>query len=249
MTSLEHLSPSLDTRESREFASEIKFRIPLDLGLEIRGWARRSLAPDPFAGGECGDTYRTTSLYFDTPSFDVLHRTGSFGRSKYRVRRYGDSEGVFLERKLKTRDRVSKRRSVIPVGDLELLERQPQRGWAGHWFHRRIEARLLQPVCQISYLRTARIGTAASGPIRLTMDQDVRALPVSRLAFHPADRGTPLAEGYVILELKFRRDVPELFAQLIETFGLESHTVSKYRLASAAGGCVAGWPAAVESAA
>src|SRR5262245_38313366 len=156
MTPSEHLSPSLQVRESYELASEVKFWIPSELAVEVRAWARRSLARDPYAGGDSGDSYRTTSLYFDTPAFHVLRKEGSFGRSKYRVRRYGESEGVFLERKLKTRDLVSKRRSVIGVDDLRRLEQVPRHGWAGHWFHRRIEARLLRPVCQISYLRTAR---------------------------------------------------------------------------------------------
>jgi hypothetical protein len=33
----------------------------------------------------------------------VFHRRGSFGRSKYRIRRYGEAQVGFLERKLKTR--------------------------------------------------------------------------------------------------------------------------------------------------
>jgi|RhiMethySRZTD1v2_1073278.scaffolds.fasta_scaffold398915_2 hypothetical protein len=247
----EHLSPSLDVRESREFASEIKFCVPSELGVEIRGWARQWLAPDPYAGGEMGDTYRTASLYFDTAGFEVLRRAGSFGRSKYRIRRYGDSQGVFLERKLKTRNMVSKRRSVIGMEDLERLESSPQRGWTGHWFHRRIAARLLQPVCQISYHRTARVGSGSYGAIRLTIDQEVCALPAGRLAFHSGDPGTPLTDGHMIVELKFRRTVPPQFAQLIENFRLEPQPVSKYRLAAAIDGCVAGWYGsdAVESAA
>lgn len=236
--------------DSPEFATEIKFLVPADLGAEIRCWSRRHLAPDPYAGGEMGDSYRTTSLYFDTEGFDVLRRTGSFGRSKYRVRRYGESDGVFLERKMKTRNLVGKRRSLIPAADLERLGREPLRGWPGHWFHRRIAARLLRPVCQIAYSRTARVGVADSGPIRMTLDQEVRALPVESAAFRP-EAGVPLADGEMILELKFRRTVPAVFQELMETFRLQPQAVSKYRLASAVEGCIAGWTAeaAVESAA
>src|ERR1051326_6112390 len=237
-----HISPSLDVRENRELAAEIKFLVPSPLGGEIRAWARQWLAPDPHAGGDLGDTYRTTSIYFDTGDFDVLRKTGSFGKSKYRIRRYGENQGVFLERKLKTRDLVSKRRSVIDVADLPRLgDTEPRRGWGGYWFHRRIQARMLQPVCQISYLRTARVGAGSFGPIRLTLDQDIRALPVIRTAFRHAHPGTLLSEHYLILELKFRRAIPELFRHLIATFRLEPQAVSKYRLAAAAPGCVAGW--------
>jgi hypothetical protein len=245
----EHLSPSLEVRENREFASEIKFPVPAGLGGEIRSWARHWLAPDPHAGGDLGDTYRTTSIYFDTGNFDVLQKTGSFAKSKYRIRRYGDSQAAFLERKLKTQDLVSKRRSVIDVADLACLgHAKPRRGWAGYWFHRRIQARLLSPVCQISYLRTARVGIGSFGPIRLTLDQDLRALPVSRTAFHHQSPGPPLSE-HLILELKFRRSLPELFHQLIETFGLHPQSVSKYRLAASTPECVAGWVARAQPAA
>lgn len=238
----EHLSPSLEVREHRELAAEIKFPVPSALGTEIRRWARHYLAADPHAGGELGDTYRTTSIYFDTEEFDVLLKTGSYAKSKYRIRRYGDSPMVFLERKLKTHDLVSKRRSLIDSSDLlRLGNHEPRRGWAGYWFHRRIQARFLRPVCQISYLRTARVGAGKFGPIRLTLDQDIRALPVSQTAFDHV-RGTPLSDERLILELKFRRAIPEVFQQLIETFRLEPKAMSKYRLAAAAPGCIPGAP-------
>src|SRR5262245_27025776 len=97
------MSPSTATRERREFASEIKFLISPELADQVRRWARNALSPDPHAGGQAGDVYRITSLYFDTKSFDVFHHNSSFGRSKYRIRRYGNGEIAFLERKLKTK--------------------------------------------------------------------------------------------------------------------------------------------------
>ena len=65
----------------------------------LREWARAHLAPDHFGSGPHGDGYTTTSLYFETPGFDVYHRRGSYGRSKFRIRRYGEADIVFLERK------------------------------------------------------------------------------------------------------------------------------------------------------
>src|SRR4051812_19287964 len=102
---------STEIRENRAFASEIKFIVPGRAIDGLRAWARGRLRPDPYGGGPFGDTYQTNSLYFDTGRFDVLHRRGSFGRSKYRVRRYGSASEVFLERKLKKSDLVTKRRS------------------------------------------------------------------------------------------------------------------------------------------
>ena len=68
--------------------------------------------------GPHGDEYRITSLYFDTAAFDVLHARGSFGRSKYRVRRYGASEVVYLERKLRKPGLLHKRRTPTPLTDV-----------------------------------------------------------------------------------------------------------------------------------
>src|ERR1051325_2818997 len=103
---------STEICENRAFVSEIKFFVPADRVGGVRDWARARLRPDPYGGGPFGDTYDTNSLYFDTAEFDVFHRRGSFGRSKYRVRRYGDATEVFLERKLKTHDLASRRRST-----------------------------------------------------------------------------------------------------------------------------------------
>jgi VTC domain len=93
---------STEIRENRAFAAEIKYLVPPDRVDALRQWARARLSPDPYGSGPHGDTYQTNSLYFDTRDFDVFHRRGSFGRSKYRVRRYGDAPELFFERKLKT---------------------------------------------------------------------------------------------------------------------------------------------------
>src|SRR4030095_15869475 len=146
------MSPSTATRENREFASEIKFLISAELAEQVRRWARNALAPDPHAGGQSGDVYRITSLYFDTESFDVFHRNSSFGRSKYRIRRYGDAEIAFLERKLKTKGLLTKRRTIVPIRELPRLVDEPA-PWEGRWFQRRLQLRELVPVCQISYER------------------------------------------------------------------------------------------------
>ena len=233
------MSPSTDLRENCEFASEIKFLVSPALAEQIRDWARGRLAPDPNAAGESGDAYPVTSLYFDTEQFDAFHRKGSFGRSKYRVRRYGQSEITFLERKLKTRGLLAKRRSIVKLDELErLINACPERSWAGYWFHRRLLARGLEARCQISYHRTARIAMTQYGPIRLTLDENLRALPAAGVWFSEQN-GTCLLENQNILELKFRCEMPVLFKYLVEEFALNPQPVSKYRLAAIALGLVA----------
>ena len=241
------MSPSTDTRENREFAAEVKFLISRPLAEQIREWARARLSPDPNAAGAMQDTYRISSLYFDTEKFDVFRRTGSFGRSKYRIRRYGASDTIFLERKLKTRGMVSKRRTLVPMEDLSrLADQEPERGWLGFWYHRRLSAREVRPVCQIAYERTARVLMTQHGPIRLTLDENIRTVATERLKFQDASEGMLLAPNHVILELKFRQGLPSLFEVLTNEFSLVAQPVSKYRHAVAALGLMDGQEAPVD---
>ncbi len=220
------------TRETRAFASEIKFVVEPALAERLRAWAREHLDPDPHGGGPHGDAYTTTSLYFDTPDLDVFVRNGSYGRAKYRVRRYADGRVVFLERKLRTKRLLAKRRTVVPLEDLAWLEAEarPGENWPGLWMARRLAARSLAPVCQVSYARMARMADTPSGPARLTLDDGIRATSVDGLGFSDA-AGTPVLPDVQILELKFRTHLPGIFKQLVEEFRLEPQTASKYRLA------------------
>lgn len=226
-------SPSLDPASG--FAHELKFLLAAPLADEIRAWARQSLSADPYGAGPHADSYPITSLYLDTPAFDVLRRTGLCGRGKYRIRRYGASENVFLERKMKKRGMISKRRSEVSVEQLAYLAGGlPPLAWPGYWYHRRIEARELAPVCRISYERTARMATTANGPIRLTLDDGMRAAPAAGLRFDPGVEHLAIGGGHIVLELKFRQELPTLFQEMMARFELVPQPASKYRMAGAA---------------
>jgi hypothetical protein len=225
---------SAGARETRAFASEIKFVVPRALGAAIRDWARHHLGPDPHGSGAFGDEYRVTTIYFDSPEFDVYHRRGSFGRSKFRIRRYDDRAEVFLERKLRRPGMLTKRRTLIALSVLQRLELQSPDAWEGTWFERRLHLRRLRPVCELSYIRSAREGSSAAGPIRLTLDERLHASIAERPApgFH--NGGVGIFDASTIVELKYRSSPPLIFKQLVEEFGLRPQPVSKYRLAAAA---------------
>jgi hypothetical protein len=225
------MSPSLNSRENRHFAAEMKFRVNCAVAEQIRKWARSRMLPDPNAMGEAGDTYRITSIYFDTDAFDVLHRRGSFGRSKYRIRRYGESDLVFLERKLKTPVLLSKRRSAIGLEELQRLA-YGDSARTGKWFRRRLRARQLRPVCQVAYRRMARVAITAYGPIRLTLDDELHAAPADSLELSTAaDFAEVDGDQQLTLELKFLCAMPALFKQLVAEFALNPQSHSKYRRA------------------
>lgn len=217
-------------RDIRPSAHEIKFVVSSGLGHLIRETARLVLSPDPHATGPMSDEYRTTTLYFDTEEFAVFRRNGSYRRAKYRIRRYGQSNVVFLERKLRTRSVLSKRRSPMPVTDLgRLANGALESTWPGGWFSDRLRLRRLSPVCQLSYSRTARVGRNEHGAFRLTLDEDLSAQVVETTAFRDAD-GVELLAGQTILEMKFVNTMPAVFKRIIEDFRLEPTQVSKYRL-------------------
>jgi VTC domain len=243
-------------RETRPFASEVKFLVDASTGARIRDWARLHMEPDPHGTGPFGDEYRTTSLYFDTEAWDVFHRRGSFGRSKYRVRRYGDAASVFLERKLRKPGILVKRRTTVALETLDRLvtpDLDPE--WPGEWFRRRLQLRQINPVCLVSYARVARTAMTPDGAARLTLDADVQVAPQAGFEVAAwksertnggrertnggAARGGPLLaagaghavlDGQMILELKYRHNLPALFKRLVEEFALAPQRASKYRL-------------------
>jgi hypothetical protein len=212
----------------RGFTSELKFVVDAAVGQRIRDWARERLAADPHGVGECADRYRVSSVYFDTDARDVFHRRGSYGRSKYRIRRYEENETVFLERKLRTGDRLAKRRTSIAVATLPLIAGSTLNGDATAWFRRRIALRGLRPVCQVAYSRIARMANTPGGPVRLTLDDAVTAFTSDAFTFENRP-GLALLEGSAILELKYRGPIPVLFKDVIETFALRPRRWSKYR--------------------
>ena len=143
---------------------------------------------------------------------------------------------MFLERKLREPTVLAKRRTMTPLTALSRLDAgEPQSSWAGHWFHARLAARRLRPVCQVSYRRTARLGMAGGDCIRLTLDEGLAARPSIEAGFCD-DPGVAAIDGKQILELKFRYQTPALFKRLVEEFALTPQSASKYRFGMAATG-------------
>lgn len=184
--------------------------------------------------------YCVTTLCFDTRAFDVHRRNGSYGRAKYRIRRYNQAPDVFLERKLRTQDMLVKRRSLVALDTLgALLNGAGRSGHVQHWFSRRVAARRLGPICQISYTRVARQTVAAGVVSRLTVDTSVQAWPVDAPCFVEG-AGTGVVDNQAVVELKFAAAAPAVFKAVVERFALTPDTFSKYRFAMSGLGLVQG---------
>ena len=76
------------------------------------------------------------------------------------------------------------------------------------------------------------------GLIRLTLDDDIRALDANGLVFDGDKEGIRLTEEQNIIELKYHCEMPVLFKLLVEEFALNPQPISKYRLAAVALGLV-----------
>lgn len=218
-------------------AYELKFLLDETTARQVEVWLGPHLMLDPHADPALGNAYRVQSLYLDTPNRDVLHRRAPHRRRKFRLRRYGSGQGVFLERKARWGDRVAKRRGWVPAEEIERL-REPSAdpAWVGHWFHRRLLAYELRPVCQVSCERVAFIGSVEGQPVRATLDRKAHALLAADWNDGEPRGGVPFLTGQVILELKFRSSLPGLFRRLMQELMLNPGPVSKYRLAMQAWG-------------
>ena len=217
--------------EHNGYTAEIKFLVTEATGIRIREWARDRLTADPHGTGPHADEYRVSTLYLDTRSHDVFHRRGSYGRSKYRVRRYGDEQRVFLERKLRTSSRLAKRRTDIPLEELPLLKALETGDGHTKWFRSRVLVRQLEPVCRVSYLRTARFAETSAGRMRMTLDYSLTASTADGFTLDGVGPAT-LLPGQMILELKFRDAMPAVFRELADHFALVPGRSSKYRVAA-----------------
>lgn len=225
------LSPSLVGRQAgggSPDAYEIKFALSEDLARAVEARFAGVLAADPHADPTLGGAYAVTSLYTDTPAFDVYYREGRFATRKYRVRRYGSAAEAFLERKTVRDRRVRKRRTAMGVEAIERAIRS-QSG-ESEWFARQVDTRELRPICLVRYLRRAMFGLCPDGSaMRVTFDRSVRGAMASGWSFAPRTGERALLEGVVITEFKFAGVMPGPMKAVMTELTLTPHSMSKYR--------------------
>lgn len=73
-----------------------------------------------------------------------------------------------------------------------------------------------------------------NGPIRLTIDQDLRSRSVEEACFGEPTERTQILANQAVLELKYRLEMPVIFKLLVEEFALSPQPFSKYRQAAKA---------------
>ncbi len=208
----------------------MKFLLSEELAREVEERLASRLSLDPHADPSRGNGYHIRTLYCDTPQLDVFHRVGRYRLFKFRLRQYGVSPKVFLERKSKRGHLVRKRRSTIPLEQIGCFaDGPPTSGWEGDWYYRQLARNRFAPVCLIGYDRVAYYGTCSEGPLRLTFDRQIHGGLTSDWSLTPLETSQPLLTGLVVCEFKFRGALPSVFKSVIESLQLSPCGVSKYR--------------------
>jgi hypothetical protein len=218
--------------ESTEVLFERKFWLEDCAAERFLERAGEVLSPDSFSAK--AGSYEVHTLYFDTASLDVYHRAQGWRNAKFRVRRYGTEEVVYLEYKTKQEGCTRKVRTQVPASEIGLLAGDAHtEEWAGSWFRRQLLSLGLRPVCHVTYKRLALEGAVEGRAVRLTLDRDLHAGIETALDI-PKRPATPqpVMPGLSVVELKYADSMPESLDVLISAFALQRATMSKYRRAA-----------------
>lgn len=222
-------SPSLDPKKSGLAAYEFKFLLDETQARQVENHLASSMTLDPNSAAD--RSYHISTLYCDTPAFDVYHRRGRHRLSKFRIRRYGESNRVYLELKSKRKQEVRKRRTSIEIQRLNDLTQDCISDCLEALAYgrqlRRIDAR---PVVLIEYDRVAYFAPGPHGALRLTFDRQIRGGASQSWTLNRPPETFDLLRDRVVCEFKFRGAMPSLFKTVVQEMNLAVCGVSKYRL-------------------
>lgn len=228
--SIETQSPSLRRLQGdTQPACELKLLLNEEQALAVEDRCRSDLMLDPHCTNQPSPGYHIKSLYCDTPQWDVYYRRNRYRLFKFRVRQYGSSTQVYLERKSKKGIEVRKKRWCISLQQLSQLNDGAGQAWEGSWFQSQLVRNRLGPVCLIEYDRVAYYGSSGDEPVRLTFDRNIEGGLFKQWSMTSHAMKLPLLNNLVVCEFKFRGNMPPLFKNLIHDLCLTTSGVSKYR--------------------
>jgi hypothetical protein len=216
---------------------ELKYRVSEAQALALAGYVRAFMEPDPHAPG---GKYVLSSLYLDTHDLRLCREslTGVKNRLKLRIRCYSDEPEApcFLEIKRRINQVIVKSRSCVPRCVVPpLLER----GWSpsalglgctdaslAQFLYYRAQLQAC-PLLRVRYERESYQNPRDD--VRVTFDRQLSVLPTAAAQLGLNGPGwQPCGPRAVVFEIKFTRGYPRWVERMVEVFGLQATSNSKY---------------------
>jgi len=221
---------------------EMKYLITESQAAAMERYIRPFLEPDKYSKLQRGGRYPIVSLYLDSPDFRLCRETmtGVKNRFKLRIRSYTDDPEYprFFEIKRRINRVIMKSRARVMDRDVPLLIRGrslPPQGYttdeaALRQFQLYVASIHAGPMILVRYTRQAFESTSQNR-VRVTFDRSlsykVSDEPCVRLG-GSGWRHNDITVHDTILEIKFTGTHPLWLTRLVEDFGLELNSVSKY---------------------
>jgi len=221
---------------------EMKYHITESQTAALEAYIRPFLEPDKYSKLQRGGYYPIVSLYLDSPDMRLCRETltGVKNRFKLRIRSYTDDPEYprFFEIKRRINRIIMKSRARVMDRDVPVLLRGrslPPQGYTTD------EAALSQfqlyaasihagPMVLVRYLRQAW-ESPSQNRVRVTFDRElcyrITDEPSVRLGGSGWQR-SDVTISKVILEIKFTGTYPLWLSRLVEDFGLELNSISKF---------------------
>ena len=231
---------------------EFKYKIsPITAIIIQRQLKRCGMKPDPFASKHLDNTYRVTSLYFDSAALkDYYDKEGGFlARKKIRARIYEpylkDSNIVWLEIKQKNDVSINKKRVELTLDEWKLIEKGEYNKLLNQKAERNKQDREIlehilfhmigdgmTPRTITTYDRQPLIYNHVEG-LRVTFDKNFDTCSRNDLCYTQR-RVEVLPKHEVIMELKFGTLLPLWLKDIVTKFELKRIAYSKYTHATEA---------------
>ena len=221
---------------------EMKYLITESQAAAMERYIRPFLEPDKYSKLQRGGRYPIVSLYLDSPDLRLCRETmtGVKNRFKLRIRSYTDDPEYprFFEVKRRINRVIMKSRARVMDRDVAVLIRGrslPPQGFTTDvavlsQFQLYVADIHAGPMILVRYTRQAFESTSQNR-VRVTFDRNlsykVSDEPCVRLG-GSGWRHNDITVHDTILEIKFTGTHPLWLTRLVEDFGLELNSVSKY---------------------
>jgi hypothetical protein len=215
---------------------ELKYRLTYFQYLKVRNAIRPYMVTDPYTRYAPTNCYLVRSLYFDTADYRAYEQkmNGDCDRVKLRLRAYHAEEAetnpIRVELKMRQGNRMIKKN--VFVSNEEYRHFIKHRHWKDLQdpttieFERHSLTQSLSPVILVEYEREG-YQTRFKSDLRITFDHRVRAAH-TRTLFPEHPFFQMLTPRSVVLEIKFKENLPSWLGWLVREQGLKVIANSKY---------------------